>query len=713
MIIPVIFLNLKKTFAQDYLRRQVRVKIGSIIEQKGTILGLGLGDNSIQYLKRGDSLYDKQTFITRANSQAIILIGYRSVITLGSNTKIRIKDLSNSRLYLLQIFKGSIRYEYNGAGVPDVFISGKTPSQYYSAVQFTAGLSSQGFIFNPVEDLDVYKYKREISKNKKNIQISNEKINFLTLQNNEKPVFFIKDIKSLKKPISLPSKKTNSNTDSDITSIFEGTSDSVTETTDIDSIFSDFEESSTKKNKVDSKEINLGYLRNKFLKNNYGIKLEKILNPKKSKSSITPEIGKNKPFSKEQKKPFWKEIDYNLFLKSTYYGKAPRSDIGNVDPQVFHQDFRLSMANKILINSSESLAINGWLEGSNRKSVYDEDNNFLDLQSSQRNYLYLNELYYTYSTQKFDIQFGKKIIKFGKGIAYSPSDALSAIDATVPTSPVYLGSFIISLDTYFDDWTFSTIFFPLITPNKSPTQNSRWSTLYSDINFELEQEFPTGISPKSKQILLKLEGTKYGTDWLFTFFNGPNSNPVVRNDITVTNNIPKFTLVQEHIPITFLSIGFSTTYGGFEIHGELLNQNAEDGKDDSFTALMIGTRKVIDTWPRHLGLNSIDIVVEHGREYLRSAQSQPFYALSSIGSRFYQNSWVGTFIFNVTNKFSLNYDYHFDFKNDGVANIFGMNYSSSDTQWRFKIENYSGSQNSNFGVWTNNDNMSLEYLINF
>ncbi|MCR9205732.1 MAG: hypothetical protein NXH75_14200, partial [Halobacteriovoraceae bacterium] len=179
------------------------------------------------------------------------------------------------------------------------------------------------------------------------------------------------------------------------------------------------------------------------------------------------------------------------------------------------------------------------------------------------------------------------------------------------------------------------------------------------------------------------------------------------------NNTPTFTLVQEHVPITFFSAGFSTTLSGFEFHGEILNQNAEDGKDDSFTALMLGTRYTMDVWPKVFGLNSIDMVIEHGRENLRSAQSQPFYALSSIGSRFYQNSWVGTFIFNVTDKFSFNYDFHFDLKNNGTATILGMNYSSGDTQWRFKIENYEGDDGSNFGAWRDNDNTTVEYIVTF
>ena len=374
---------------------------------------------------------------------------------------------------------------------------------------------------------------------------------------------------------------------------------------------------------------------------------------------------------------------------------------------------RVTLGNKLNLSSSESLTFAGWFEGSNRKNVYNDIGDTLDFQSSKRNYFNLNELYYTQSNKNYDVQFGKKVVKVGKGIIYSPTDSISATDVTIPTSPLFLGNIILSLDYYIGNWTLSTIFFPIIVPNKSPTQNSRWTTLYSDLDYNLEQEFPSGFSSKTKQIFVKLEGTYWGTDWMFSFFNGPNSNPVIRNDIVVNNNVPEFTLVQEYIPITFISMGFSTTYKGLEIHGEILNQNAEDGKDDSFTAIMIGGRYTLDRVPKAIGLNSIDIIIEHGRENQRTKQSRPFYALSSIGSRLYQNSWLGTFIFNINDDLSFNYDFHYDQKNNGSADIYGINYNSGSSQWRAKMEMFDGSDESNFGLWRDNDNFSLEYSYTF
>jgi hypothetical protein len=406
----------------------------------------------------------------------------------------------------------------------------------------------------------------------------------------------------------------------------------------------------------------------------------------------------------------------DLYLKSTLYATSPETGpgLGNVDAQSFHQDVRVSIGDKYILDDKSTISVGGWLETSNRKEIYNDIKFPQNIQSSKRDYVYVNELFYTHSEKKYDLQVGKKILKLGKGIIYSPTDSVSAVDVTVPTSPVLLGNYVISLDYYLGDWTLTTMLLPLVVPNKAATQNSRWTTFFSDINFDLKEEFPSGLNAKSKQVLVKLEGTKYDTDWMFTFFNGPNPNPVVRTDINVTDNVPNFTLVQEFVPITFLSAGFSTVLRGFEVHGELLMQNADEGKDDSFIAQMLGFRYVMDSVPKVLGLDSIDIIMEHGKETMKKAITAPFYNFSSISSRPYQNSVVGTIMFNISERTSLNYDFHFDLENSGSAQLYSYNYASPTLgKFRFKMETYQGERTSNFGLWDNNDNFTFEYSYSF
>ncbi len=714
MIIGLILLLLShhSSHAQEFLRRSPRVRVGSVLATKGNVVGVGAANSSLQYLERGDRILDRQTIFTKNDSQAVLRIGLRSKLTLSSNTKISLVYLQGENRYLIRLITGVIRYRYLSTGIPDVFVSSRSYGTYYSAPDFDAVLRKNRFYFRPTDKKNIITYKRKGSP-KKPFQVTREKIELLSQRvDDDKPVYYLKT--SQNKKGNLPKKKSAQDTPSigqsdaleEAQAIF---GDSLGDTSAIASAEDIFGSSTTSAQdqaadifgeSVDTKSRE----EKQKLKDNIGVLLER------KRERPLPRVG---VLGGKSDASAFEDLDMSLFLKSTFYSSEPQRSAGNVDNQGFHQDIRLSFGNKIKINDVENLTFSGWVEASNRKNVYNEFGDILDLQSSQRNYLYLNELYYTYSTRKFDIQFGKKVIKTGKGIIFSPSDSFTPVDATVPTSPLFLGSFVVSVDYYVNDWTFTTMLFPAIVPNKSPTQNSRWTTLYSDIDFQLEQEFPSGFSSRSQQIFLRLEGTKWGTDWQLSFFNGPNNNPVVRNDIVVNDNVPSFTLVQEHIPITFLALGFSTTFGGLELHGEILNQNAEDGKDDSFTSLMLGFRYVLDNWPKKLGLNSIDIILEHTRENLRSAQSQPFYALSSIGSRFYQNSWVGTTIFNITDDLSFNYDFHIDVENEGVAQILGLNYNTSLGQWRFKVESYDGEDTSNFGQWQDNDNSTLEYVYNW
>lgn len=660
--------------------------------------------------------------MTKENSSAIIKIGHKSIIRLGENTRINIFNILGEGKILIKIKEGVVRHKLVGPGEPEVFVSTRTYGNFYSAPFFDAVLKGPRFFFRPGKDSKVYKFNRSRLNQGKQLSLSKRKIDLLIKQEGRQKSeqeykenheindedFMVEELDGRvsedKTLAPVPPSLTESSLQ-EASDIFGDSAFAGSSTTEAGELFGDLAESNTDLAEdifgveVEVKSEN----ERRKMRDNIGVKLEenKIDSP-------LPKIVQNNSKGKKLNK-----MDLSLFSKTTVYPNKPREDVGKIDDQSFHQDVRLTASNKYKISTSESLAFSAWLDAGNRKDVYNDIGDVFDLQSNKRNYLYLNELYYTFSTQDYDVQFGKKIIKTGKGIIYSPSDSFTAVDATVPTSPVFLGNFMVGVDYYFGGWTLSTIFLPAIVPNKSPDQNSRWSTLYSDINFDLKQEFPSTFSLKTRQLFLKLEGTKFGTDWQFSFFNGPNTIPVIRNEITVDNNVPTFNLIQEHVPITFVSLGFSTTFGGLELHGEFLSQNASEGKDDSFDSMMVGFRYVLDEFPKRIGLNTIDIIIEHGRENLRSRQSRPFYALSSIGSRFYQNSWVGTTIFNVNDEISFNYDFHLDKANKGSAAIISGNYSTASSQWRVKYESYTGEDTSNFGIWDNNDNLSLEFITNW
>lgn len=490
--------SINTTEAQEFLRRNPRIKIGSVLNTKGSVVALAAFDRSLLYLKRGDFILDRQSIVTRSDSQVTLKIGVRSILKLAANTKVTFIYLASENRYLTRLIRGVVRYSYQGAGTPELFISGKSYGTYYSSIDFDAVLRKNRFYFKPEDKSKIIKYQRKGSQ-RNTLRVTQKDIEFLAQsENDDKPVYFIKNKTKPKK-----NKKTeapqvavagSSASVAEAAAIFgDSISDvsAVSESTDVSDIFGD-DTSQSQAADIFGEAVDTKSVKEKLkLKDNIGVKLEKKRKRPLNQIGVIP--GRSEPNAFEA-------LDLSFFLKSTLYANEPSRTAGNVDDQGIHQDIRLNFGNKVKINDVESLTFSGWLDASNRKEVYNELGETLDLQSSQRNNIYLNEFYYTYTTRKFDIQFGKKVIRTGKGIIYNPTDSFAPVDASVPTSPLFLGSFVVSVDYYLKDWTLTGMLFPAIVPNKSPTQNSRWTTLYSDINFELEQEFPSGFSPKTKQV---------------------------------------------------------------------------------------------------------------------------------------------------------------------------------------------------------------------
>lgn len=403
--------------------------------------------------------------------------------------------------------------------------------------------------------------------------------------------------------------------------------------------------------------------------------------------------------------------DVDLYLRNSLYFQSPKEG-SRQDDQFDHIDFRINGTSK-WTGQSSSVQTSYKVDITNREHVYREFKDALDLRNDKRFPLELVELFYLESSKNFDLTIGKKIVKLGKGMIYSPSDKISPRDQIVPVVPYVSGAFVTQADFYDDKNTYSIIVVPYFVGTRSPTSLSRWS-LQNDGNvLEFETELPEKFY-KRIQTVLKYETTIKGWDVFAAFFNGPNPDPVIRKDITVVNNRPEFKLYKEHAYTSFVSGGFSTVFGGLELHGEVLKSNTEQGKDDNYTQGMLGFRYTLDESVKFLGLDSIDIISEYAKETIQQPQTRPFFAVSSINSRIYRDTLLGTFIFKFNDRFSMNYDYQFDRADNGVASIFGINWRQKEGgEWRLKFESFGGDEESLFGKWDFNDNLALEYFYTF
>ena len=145
----LILFSCASTEAQEFLRRSPRVRIATVLKAKGNVVAFAAADRSLQYLKRGDKILDRQSIVTRKNSQIRLKVGVRSFLTLASNTKVNFIYLQSENRFLVRLIRGVVRYQFQGAGTPEVFISGRSYGTYYSSYNFDAVLKNNRFYFRP------------------------------------------------------------------------------------------------------------------------------------------------------------------------------------------------------------------------------------------------------------------------------------------------------------------------------------------------------------------------------------------------------------------------------------------------------------------------------------------------------------------------------------------------------------------------------------
>lgn len=406
-----------------------------------------------------------------------------------------------------------------------------------------------------------------------------------------------------------------------------------------------------------------------------------------------------------------KTSDFDFYMRNSTYIQAPTEESRH-DKQIDHIDLRLDGKMK-WTGVGSSVQTSFQVDASNREHIYRPLKKALDFRNDKRFPIELTELYYLESSRTFDLTVGKKIVKLGKGMIYSPTDKISPRDQIVPVAPFTSGAFITQADFYSDSSTYTILAVPYFVGTRSPTSLSRWSLQNDGSDLQFETDLPDKFY-KQIQLLLKYESTIKGWDVFAALFNGPNPDPVIRKEITVVNNRPEFTLFKEHAYTSFISAGFSTVFGGLEVHGEMLKSNTEQGKDDNYTQGMMGFRYTLDESVKFLGLDSIDIITEYAKETIQQPQTRPFFVVSSINSRIYRDTLMGTFIFKFSDEFYANYDFQIDNADKGQVNVLGFSWRQKDSgEWRIKFESFSGEIESLFGKWDLNDNLAVEYFYTF
>jgi hypothetical protein len=652
-----IFLSLIPLIAFGY--NPATQEIAVVESVSGTAVVYNNG-KTIQYLKPGQKLNKNIMIVTRNKSSLSLLFWNGEKIVLGPNTKITIGKV------LVNLKKGRLSYD--------------DPSGSYHGYKFKFGNSR--IIYNGPQ--------LRMSKG-----LGNDYI--IPLNKTRIKRFQISNLGKVQKDLKIP----------DITSFFNTSPKEVefreeevsmgeksNSTEEVEDIFADQIPVSNSANEVEDM---------------FGDSSDSSVSSSAPKGKLLSEM-----FAEEDKQILdLYDLDWKLTIGSTYYFNPPPV-VSNKDERSIHLDFKLAFKDKVELTPKSNFNYSGWFEISNRKEVTDGVIS-LTGRETKKKLVTANEYFWLKSYEKFDFTLGKKVIRYGKGMLVSPADRLSPSDNIIPVNGQKLGIFVGSIDYYFGDSKLSFFLVPYINSSKSPHQFSRWSTRNDGTSFEIESLWPSGFDWENTQSLLKFETTLKGYDFFVALFNGANSDAVIKNNVTSNGNnaAPSFIIQQEHVPVSHISAGLSTTFGGLEVHGEFLKQNAKEGRDDSYTQTMAGFRYSFDQWPSIFGLDQIDIIMEYIKETIDQPISFPFTLFSSIESRNFKNNLVGSVNFQVSDKTIYNFGFNIDNEDSGKALLLGAAYKIEIGQLYFRIETYSGEEASLFGKWDQNDNFSIEFKKDF
>lgn len=671
------FLFIFNSLAQPYLNSEIRKTIGKIESIKGNVVLYQNQNILLQYAKKNTLITNNIFIKTRRNSKAVIKFNKGEKLTLGQNSRVYLSFANRYGRISVKLMQGRVLVQDEGIDKKNIIASVKDSKFAYSGKHLALTfIKNKERVFTSKGN-KVYKYS--LSGKEKTIFKEADLNRLLHKKINEN-----KDIYTLRKEMPkmnrADSLKDTPIIDTDTTNIDD----------EINNLFDDNNELTAVKSDSD------------------------IANEIESVFGETIETTEQKPnqvYIDDDPEKFKIDVDY--MIRTSVFTQSP-AEGNDVDDSPVAIETRLGLGNKTIIGSQSSVTTSGWLEVGSRKKTYSSLRDLHDYRKEKRGYITLNEAYYQLTSKNSDFTIGKKVYRTGKGMIYSPSDKITPKDTLIPTDPLFLGNYMVNYDLYINKFDFSFVLQPFFKPNRVPPPFNRFTVIPQGANFNIRNEYPDGFAWKNMQSFFKVETTFNGWDLSLGVYNGPNTEPIIRNDIDNSSGEPNFTLVQEFIPITNINFGFSTTFQSLEIHGEILKQNASEGRDDSFTTYMVGGFYTIDRWCKNFGIDQIRIILEFTNEEIHKKQSYPFYVTGSSTSRIFQRGYLGSFNFQINDKTSLNYDFHNDARRDGLVQAFSTSYVFENKgNIRLRYESFSGTGESIYATWQNNDNVSLEYRYNF
>ncbi|GAX59128.1 UDP-N-acetylmuramate-alanine ligase [Candidatus Scalindua japonica] len=344
--------------------------------------------------------------------------------------------------------------------------------------------------------------------------------------------------------------------------------------------------------------------------------------------------------------------------------------------------------------------------------------------------LNVNEAFLTYSTDRFDISFGKMIYEWGTADGYNPTNNINSFDFTdIPTAEK-IGLPSVSLNYSHDLFNANLVFAPLFSSSRLPDTDNRW---VGDITDALENSSGatvTVIPGSEKSPVNNIDNSQFairiststlleGWDFSLSYYDGIQQVGVLRSDLDLSTLLlglpPRLTLFRDYPHCREYGFDFSTTFNSLEIHGEVAGHMTDGDKmDDDYVEYVAGINYTF--YDILFGfLEEAMVVLEYAGEAIfdEKISNNEF-----SGSGDYFRPFKNSVLANINFKFSENTK----FKVSGAINL-GDDDSYirplfshklfENTKCEAGVDIISGHKDTFFGRWRQNDRLFIMFTQYF
>jgi uncharacterized protein len=265
----------------------------------------------------------------------------------------------------------------------------------------------------------------------------------------------------------------------------------------------------------------------------------------------------------------------------------------------------------------------GWLEAGNKNDTWGGGNNWLQDSDNRRGYAELNEIFFTFYQDSFNLFMGKIIFTNGISTLYSPADRYTPMDYHDPFDIKRLGTWALKTDYFTNGFTLTAAILPIYRTSKFPSETSRWRVIINEnIGYSLGNTIPqqaekkVDINFENLSYFIHLSKTAKGWDFFSSAFYGLCPN--------LGQGIQVFSDTTPYKEFNFAA-GFSTTLHKLEFHGEGAYIKNSADQEESFISYDSGITYTLDD-PSQLLMENIIFTIEYAAKWSIKKKEKALFA---------------------------------------------------------------------------------------